>query len=85
VTATHATVTGLITRTKNLEHKLYIDNLSSPDLPNDSHMKAINCCGTVRPNQKGLSNDSGRKRKLKWADTNTRMKGDSTAIVWEDK
>jgi hypothetical protein len=54
VTATIiTTMTGLITRIENLRHELYMDNfLSSPDSFDDLHMKAINCCGTVRPNRK---------------------------------
>jgi hypothetical protein len=49
VTATHATVTGLLARIENLGHELYMDNFL--------HMKAINCCGTVTPNQKGMPSD----------------------------
>jgi hypothetical protein len=30
---------------------------SSPDLIDDSNMKAINCCGTVKPNWKGMLSD----------------------------
>jgi hypothetical protein len=51
MTATHATMTGITTEIENLGHKLYMDNsFSSPDLFDDLHIKAINCCGTVRPN-----------------------------------
>jgi hypothetical protein len=50
-TATHVIVTGLTTMTRNLGHKLYMDNsVSSPDLFDDLHTVAINCCGIVRPN-----------------------------------
>jgi hypothetical protein len=38
---------------------------SSPDLFNDLHMKAINCCGTVRPNRILMPSDIGRKLRLK--------------------
>jgi hypothetical protein len=37
----------------------------SPDLYNSLHTKAINCCGTVRPNQKGMPGGFGRKLGLK--------------------
>jgi hypothetical protein len=39
-----------------------MDNIvSSPDLFDDLHTKAINFFGTVRPNQKGMSSDSGNE------------------------
>jgi hypothetical protein len=82
MTATHATVSGLTTRIENLGHKLYMYNFfSSCDLFDDLHTKAINCCGTVRPNQKAMPSDFGRKLRLKWGDIKTRVKGDLTAIV----
>jgi hypothetical protein len=86
MTATHATVSGLITRIENLEHKLYMDNyFSSPNLFDNLHMKARNCCGIVRPKRKGMPSDFGRKLRLKWGDLKTRVRGDLTAIVWKDK
>jgi hypothetical protein len=79
-------VSGLTTRTENVGHKLYMDNVfSSPDLFDDLHTKAINCCGTVRPNQKGMPTAFGRKLKLKQSDIKTRVKGDLRAVVWKDK
>jgi hypothetical protein len=51
--ATHATVTGLTSRIKNVQHKLYTNNFLSPDLLDNLHSKTIYCSGTVRPNQKG--------------------------------
>jgi hypothetical protein len=56
-----------------------------PDLFDDLHMKAINCCGTVRSNQKGMPSDFGRKLRLKRGDKKTRVKGDLKAVVWKDK
>jgi hypothetical protein len=47
---------------------------SSLDLFNSLHVKAINCCGTVRPNQKGMHSDFRRKVRLKWSDIKTRVK-----------
>jgi hypothetical protein len=86
MTETHATVTGLTTRTENFGHKIYMDNFfSSPDLFNDLHTKAINCCGTVRPNRKGMPRDFGTKLRLKRGDLKTRVRGDFAAIVWKDK
>jgi hypothetical protein len=86
MTATHTTVTGLTTRTENLGHELYMNNFfSSPDLFDDLHMKAINCCGTVKPNRKVMPSDFGRKLRLKWGDIKIWVKGDLTALVWKDK
>jgi hypothetical protein len=49
MTATHATVAGLMRRVENAGHKLYMDNFfSSPDLFDNLHSRKINCCGTVR-------------------------------------
>jgi hypothetical protein len=46
MTATHATVAGLMRRAENVGHKLYMDNFfSSPDLFDDLHSRKINCCG----------------------------------------
>jgi hypothetical protein len=86
MTATHANVTGLTARIENLGHKLYMDNFfSSPYLFDNLHMKAINCCGTVRPNQKGMPSDFGKKPRLKQGEIKIRVKGELTAIVWKDK
>ncbi|PNF33381.1 hypothetical protein B7P43_G04175 [Cryptotermes secundus] len=58
VTATHATVRDLCRRIEGVGHKLYMDNFfSSPDLFDELMTKDITCCGTVRPNRKGLPND----------------------------
>jgi len=65
MTATHATVTGLMARTEH-EYKLYMDNFfSSTALFDDLYTKTINCCGTVRPNRKGMPKNFGHKMKLK--------------------
>jgi hypothetical protein len=87
MTATHAAVTPLNkARSENLGHKLYMDNLfSSPDLSDDLHTKAINCHGTVRPNQKGMPRDFERNSRLKLGDRKTRVKDDLTAIVWKER
>jgi hypothetical protein len=47
--------------------------------------KAINCCGTIRPNQKGMPSDFRRKLRLKRGDINTRVNGDMTAVAWKDE
>jgi hypothetical protein len=86
VTANHTTVSGLTTRIENLGHKLYLNNVfSSPDLYDNLHAKVTNCCGSVRPNRKGMPSDFGRKFGLKWGHIKTRVKGDLTAIVRKDK
>jgi hypothetical protein len=58
VTATHATVRDLCRRIEGAGHELYMDNFfSSPDLVDKLITKKISCCGTVRPNRKGLPQD----------------------------
>jgi hypothetical protein len=65
MTATHATVTGLTGRIENLGHKLYSDSfISSSELFDDLHNKAINCCGTVRQNRRGMPTDIQKTPKL---------------------
>jgi hypothetical protein len=44
-------------------------------------MKAINCCSTVRPNQKGVPSDFGRKLGLMFGEVKSRVKGDLRAVV----
>jgi hypothetical protein len=84
--AVHATVSGFTTRIENLGYKLYLDNLfSSPDLCDNLYTKAINSCGTVRPNDKGMPSNFGNKPGLKQADVKTRVKSDKTAAAWKDK
>jgi hypothetical protein len=61
-----------------------MDILFSPHLFDNLNTKAINYCGTVRPNRKGMPSDFGRKLRLKQADTKTRVKDDLTAIVWKE-
>jgi hypothetical protein len=86
MTATHENVTGLTARIEYLGHKLYIDNFfSSPALFDSLYTKAINCCGTVRPNRKGMLNNFEHKMKLKKGDLKTKVKGNLTAIVWKGK
>jgi sorbitol-specific phosphotransferase system component IIBC len=71
MTTTHQTVAGRLRKTENLGNKLYIDNaFSSPELFDDLHTKVINCCGTVRPNRKGMPRDFGKTLKLKWGNKN---------------
>ena len=86
MTATCATVTGLAARTEHVGHKLYMDSFSSsPALFDDLHTVTINCCGTVRPNRKGMLKNFGHKMKLKRDDLKTKVKSNLTAIVWKDK
>ena len=51
MTATAATATGLIARSRNVGYKLYVD-LPSPELFDNYSMETVNCCGTTRPNRK---------------------------------
>ncbi|PNF30070.1 hypothetical protein B7P43_G04241 [Cryptotermes secundus] len=87
VTATHATVRDLCRRIEGVGHKLYMDNFfSSPDLFEELMTKDITCCGTVRPNRKGLPDDFRRRQfRLKKGDIRVRVRRNSTALVWKDK
>ncbi|PNF17185.1 hypothetical protein B7P43_G06584 [Cryptotermes secundus] len=87
VTATHATVRDLCKRVEGVGHKLYMDNFfSSPDLFDELMTKKISCCGTVRPNRKGLPQDiRNRQLRLKKGDIRVRVRGDMTVLVWKDK
>ena len=64
-----------------------MDNyVSSPDLHNDLTKRNINCCGTVRPNRKGMPDDFRSKiLELKQRDAGVRTNGHMTAVVWKDK
>ncbi|PNF19047.1 hypothetical protein B7P43_G11709 [Cryptotermes secundus] len=87
VTATHATVRDLCRRIEGVGHKLYMDNFfSSPDLFDELMTKNITCCGTVRPNRKGLPDDFRRRQfRLKKGDIRVRVRQNLTALVWKDK
>jgi hypothetical protein len=53
-----------------------LDNVFSfPDLFDNLHTKAVNCCDTVRPNQKGIPRGFGRKLVLKWDNIMARVGG----------
>jgi hypothetical protein len=64
-----------------------MDNFfSNRDLFDDLTKKKINCCGTVRPNRKGMPQDLGpKKMRLKQGDIHIRTRRDLTAVVWRDK
>jgi hypothetical protein len=84
--ATCATVTGLTARIEHVGHKLYMDNfVSSPALFDDLHTKTENCCGTVRPNRKGMLKNFGHEMKMKRRDLETELKGNLRAIAWKDR
>jgi hypothetical protein len=87
VRAKHAIVKTLTRRIEGLGHKLYMGSFfSSPDLFDDLHTRAINCCGTVRQNCKGMPEGFDSKTlKLKRGDIYTRVKGNLTATIWKDK
>ena len=85
LTATHATVLELTKKTQGRGHKLYMDNyVSSPDLFDYLATKQIYCCGTVRPNRKGMPQDLGPKIMTR-DDLQVRTRGELTAILWRDK
>jgi hypothetical protein len=63
-----------------------MDNYFSSDVYRDLTKQKINCCGTVRPNRKGIPDDFRIKTlKLKQGDVRVRTSGDMTALVWKDK
>ena len=58
VTATHMTVTELTWKIEGCGHTLYMDSFfSSPELFDDLANKQVYCCGTVRPNGRGMPQD----------------------------
>jgi hypothetical protein len=55
---------------------------SSLDLHNDLTKQNINCCGSVRPNRKGMPDDFRSKTlELKQRDARGRTNGHMTAVV----
>jgi hypothetical protein len=64
-----------------------MDNyFSSPELFDDLAKKQIYCCGTVRPNRRGMPQDlAPTTAKLKRGDIRVRTRADLTAILWRDK
>jgi len=87
VTATHVTVTEMTRKIEAHGHKLYMNNFfSSPELFCDVAKKQIYCCGTVRPNRRGISHDLAHKTiKLKWRDICIRTRADVMVLLWWDK
>ena len=86
MTATHATVTGLAARIEHVGHKLYMDSFFSSSASfDDLRTKAMNNCGTVRPNRKGMPKYFGDKVNMKNGDLKTKVKGNMTTIVLKDK
>jgi len=87
VTATHVTVTELTRKIEGRGHKLYMDNFFSfPELFDDLAKKQIYCCGTVRPNRRGMPQDLAPKTsKLKRGDIRVRTSADLTAVLWWEK
>jgi hypothetical protein len=58
-------LTRLAARTEHMGQKLYMDSFfSTSALFDDLHTKMINCCGTVRPNRKGMLKNFEHKMKL---------------------
>ena len=85
--AQHLTATELMRKIEGHGHKLYIDNIfSSPELFDDLAKKQIYCCGSVRPNRRGMPQDLAPKTtKLKRGDIRVRTRSDLTKILWWDK
>jgi len=87
LTATHATVSELTKKIQRRGHKLNMDNyFSSQDFLDELATKQIYCCGTLRPNRKGMPQDLGPKgMTLQRGDLQVRTRGDLTAILWREK
>lgn len=86
-TAAHAIVTELTRKVEGRGHKLYVNSFfSSPALFDDLTKKGINCCGTVKPNRRGMPHDlKSKKMELKCGDMKVRTRGDLTTILWRDR
>jgi hypothetical protein len=54
-------------------------------LCDDLRTESVNCCGTVRPNRKGMLKNFEHTMKLKSSDLKTKLKGNLRAILWKDK
>jgi len=87
MTATHVTLTELTRKIEGHSHKLYMDNFfSSPELFDDLVKKQIYCCGTVRPNRRGMpQNLRPKTATLIREDIHIRTRDDLTAILWQNK
>ena len=79
---THAILSKLTKKIQGRGHKLYMNNkFFPPGLFDDLATKEIYCCGTVRPNRKGVLQDLGPKRMI----LHVRTRDDSTEILCGDK
>ncbi|PNF17065.1 hypothetical protein B7P43_G17426 [Cryptotermes secundus] len=87
VTTTHATVRDLCRRIEDVGHNLYKENfISSPHLFDKLMTKNITCCGTVRPNRKGLPDDFRRRQfRLNKGGIRVRVRWNLKALVWKNK
>jgi hypothetical protein len=87
MTVTNMTVRHLTRKVEGHGHKLYMDNFfSSLDLFNYLTKRKINCCGTVRPNRKGMPwNLLPWNNRLKRGNILSRTRDDLTAMVWRGK
>ena len=86
MTATHAAIAELTEMIEHVGHKLYMDSFfSSPVLFDDFCNMTINCCGTLRPNRKGMPKNLDIQMRLKLGDKKTKVRRNLTATVWKDK
>jgi hypothetical protein len=85
--ATHMTVTKLMSKIEGHGHRLYMDSFfSSPSLFDVLAKKQVYCCGTVRPNGRGMPQDLAPKAsRLKRGDIRIRTRADLMTIPWWDK
>jgi len=69
MTATHANVTGLAARIEYVGHKLFTDSYFSSSASFDDLLtKAVNCCGTVRPNRNRMPKNFEHQVNMKRGD-----------------
>jgi hypothetical protein len=80
-------ITELTRKVEGRGHKLYLGSyFTSPALFDDLTKKKINCCGTVKPNRRGMPCDlEWKEMELKRGDIKVRTRGDLTTIVWRDR
>jgi hypothetical protein len=88
--ATFDTVLRMIEGYENNHHTLFCDSwFTSPTLLDALMEKGIHCCGSVRPNRKGMppntSIDKKAIKQLRRGESIQRQKGDMTACVWRDQ
>lgn len=83
MTAAHATVRDLCRRPERVTYKLYMDNsFSSPDLFDEPMTKLLWASQTM---PEGLTKRLMQQETWTGGDIRVRVRGDTTALVWNGK